>query len=215
MPTAVSEEISNKTRAYAENIRKQLQELGGDFGLKGWRIGLLVVEVQDKNVWEILGYETETAFRNFVRIGRSTWFRTSRLTREIALPLMKKEMLTRKSLERLTLENAELLLKLDDRRKFAQSWVTKALTMNEQDFAAQVDHVLENNEEPEEGLGKPESNSTLKIEMKASQKRFILESMKEFAVKWNEDSEHSDSQLKLDDDAGILENLIADARAGW
>src|SRR5208282_2940315 len=102
MPTAVAEDVSNKTRAYAENIRKQLQELGGDFALKGWRIGLLVVEVQDKNVWEILGYETETAFRNFVRIGRSTWFRTARLTREIALPLMKKEMLTRKSLERLT-----------------------------------------------------------------------------------------------------------------
>jgi hypothetical protein len=210
MPSAVAEPetVSQKTKAYAENIKKQLMEFAGDFGPRCWRLGFLAIEVKEKNVWSILGYETETAFRVSLKIGRSTWFRTRRLTEEIAVPLIRKEMLTRKSLDRLTLENAELLLKLDDRSKFSQSWVTKALTMNEQDFEAQVDHVLENTDEPEEGLGAPDSNSVWRIRCKSSQKKFIQESMKEFA-------ERQDPPLALDDEGGILEALVADARSGW
>ena len=214
MPTAVVEEtVSQKTKAYAENIKKQLMEFAGDFGPRCWRLGFLAIEVKEKNIWSILGYETEAAFRISIKIGRSTWFRTRRLTEEIAVPLIRKELLTRKSLDRLTLENAELLLKLDDRRKFAQSWVTKALTMNEEEFSDQVDHVLENNDEPEEGLGKSDSNSVWRIHCKTSQKKFCQETLKEFAVRWNE--EHADSQLALDDEAGILEGCLADMRSGW
>jgi hypothetical protein len=72
MPTAVAEEVSVKTKAYAENIKKQLMEFAGDFGPRCWRLGYLAIEVKEKQVWAILGYDTETAFRVSLKIGRST-----------------------------------------------------------------------------------------------------------------------------------------------
>jgi hypothetical protein len=206
MPTEVAEAIEKKTRDHALAVEKELAEVF-NLGPRLWKGGFLIVrEIQDKKLWQVRSFESENKYREFLRIGRSTWYRTARLTREVALPLLEKDLLTRARLDRLTLENAELLLDLDERRRFNPTWVEKALTMSEADFEAQVQHVIANNEEPEEGLGAPESQVILKWKMATSQREMILETIKEFATRQEE---------PLDNEPQRLVEMLADYKAGW
>jgi len=195
----VGKQIEAKTKAHAEGVRDQLVELGGDFGGRYWKCGLLASEVHESKIWEILGFDSESAFRESVKIGRSTYFRCRRLAMEIGQPLMKKELVTRARLNRLTLENAEQLLRLDERRRFSASWVEKALTMKESQFEAEVDHVVLNDTEPETATS--ESMGFIKIPVTNSQKQAIMMTMQAVAV------EHG---LEADDLGGIQEALAAD-----
>jgi hypothetical protein len=197
----VGEQTKAKTKAWAEGVRDQLTELGEDFGGRYWKCGLLAVEAHEGHAWEILGLESEQDFREAVRIGRSTYFRCRRLAGEIALPLMKKDLITRKRLDRLTLENAEELIRLPEKQRFSPKWVEKALTMPNGKFEEHVSHWILNNTEPEEELGKKENQVFLKIQMFQSQKDVILSTFAEFA---------SAEGIEKDDLAGALEGICAD-----
>jgi hypothetical protein len=199
----VGKEVELKTKARADEIRDQLAELGRDFGGRYWSLGLLAAEVAKTRIWEILNFESETDFRISVKIGRSTYYRCRRLATEIALPLLEKEVLTRARLNRLTLENAEQLLRLDTRRRFSESWVERALTMTEAEFQEQVDHVIENGEDPETDLGQKEKLARLVIHCTASQKEVIENTFAEFA-------HAQDPPLEKDDYGKILEFICAE-----
>jgi hypothetical protein len=121
---------------------------------------------------------------------------------EIGKPLMAKELVTRARLNRLTLENAEQLLRLDVRRRFSESWVEKALTMTESEFEAQVDHVCENDTDPEDTTI-TDPLSVLKIRCTASQKEIIEATFKDFARNF-------DPPIELDNYGQICEALCAD-----
>jgi len=195
----VAEEISQKTKDYAMRIEEQMLSVAGEFKSRYWTLGLGAAEIKQKSLWEIRGYDSEQAYREYLGIGRSTYFRCRRLAMEIGQPLMKKELVTRARLNRLTLENAEQLLRLDERRRFSVSWVEKSLTMTESQFETEVDHVVLNDTEPEEAT--TESQSFIKIPVTASQKNVIMAEFREVAA------EHG---LEVDDLGGICEAMTAD-----
>lgn len=197
----VGKHIEAKTKAHAEEVRDQLLELAGEFGGRYWKCGLLAAEVHQSKIWEILGLVSESAFRESIKIGRSTYFRCRRLATEIAQPLLKKELVTRARLNRLTLENAEQLLRLDERRRFAAAWVEKAITMKEAEFEIEVDHCMLNDDDVD--LGKPEAQAVLKIHMTAGQKNVIEATFRDFA-------RAQDPPLEIDDYSHILEFLCAE-----
>lgn len=196
------EVISQKTKDYAMRIEEQMLSVAGEFKSRYWTVGLGAVEIKEKNLWEVRGYESESAYREYLGIGRSTYYRCRRLAMEIGKPLIDKGMLTRARLNRLTLENAEQLLRLDVRRRFSESWVEKSLTMTESQFEAQVDHVLENDTEPEDATI-TDPLALLKIRCTESQKEVIEATFRDFA-------RNHDPVLELDDYAGIVEGMCAD-----
>jgi hypothetical protein len=196
------EVISQKTKDYAMKVEEQMLAVAGEFKSRYWTLGLGAADIKEKKLYEVLGHDSEQAYREYLGIGRSTYFRCRRLAQEIAQPLLKKELVTRARLNRLTLENAEQLLRLDIRRRFSESWVEKSLTMTESQFEAQVDHVLENDTEPEDVVD-VDALAVLKIRMTASQKQVILATFEEFA-------RAQDPPLEVDDHSHILEFMCAE-----
>jgi hypothetical protein len=194
-----AKQIEARTKARAEEVKGQLLECSSDLGKRNWKIGLLAAEAHDNRLFEVLGYESEQDFRISVKIGRSTYFRDRRLAMEIGRPLLQKELLTRSRLDRLTLENADQLLRLDARRRFSESWVEKAMTMTEEQFEAEVDRVVLNGDETETTITDPAS--LIKIRCTESQKAVILAEFREIAA------EHG---IEVDDLGGILEAGMAD-----
>lgn len=195
-------QIEAKTKARAEEVKGQLLECSSDLGKRNWKIGLLAAEAHDGRLYEVLGYESEQAFRISVKIGRSTYFRDRRLAMEIGRQLLQKELLTRARLDRLTLENAEQLLRLDIRRRFSVAWVEKAMTMTEEQFEDEVDRVVLNGEE-EAAATITDPLALLKIRCTESQKEIIEATFRDFA-------RNHDPVLELDDYAGIVEGMCAD-----
>lgn len=196
------EVISQKTKDFAMRIEQQMLDVASDFKSRYWTLGLGAFEIKDKNLWEIRAYESENAYREYLGIGRSTYYRWRRLATEIGKPLIDKGLVTRARLNRLTGENAEQLLRLDVRRRFSESWVEKALTMKESEFEAQVDHVLENNTEPEDATI-TDPLSVLKIRCTASQKEIIEATFRDFARNF-------DPPIELDNYGQIAEAMCAD-----
>ena len=196
------EVISQKTKEYAMKVEEQMLAVAGEFKSRYWTLGLGAANIKEKSLWEVLGYESETTYREYLGIGRSTYYRCRRLAMEIGKPLLEKHLVTRARLNRLTLENAEQLLRLDVRRRFSESWVEKALTMTESQFEAQVDHVLENDTEPEDTTD-VDPLAVLKIRCTATQKAVIEATFRDFA-------RTNDPPLELDDYAGIAEAMCAD-----
>jgi hypothetical protein len=205
MPTEVAEQIQTQTKAYAKEVEKKLKAINDDFGPKYWEMAELIAEVHEKNLWQILGYENVKAYVETLSIAKSGWYAKRRHWQEFAKIALDKDVITRARLKRMPAQNVNHLLRLDERRRFDQRWIEKALTMKESEFEEQVDHVLENQTEPEEGLGKSESRATLKIDCSVGQKTFILESFMEFAKK---------NEIATDDYAKILEDLCAEWRSG-
>lgn len=200
-----AEVISQKTKDYAMKIEEQMLSVAGEFKSRYWTLGLGAAEIKEKNLWEVLGYESESAYREYLGIGRSTYYRCRRLAMEIGKPLIDKGLVTRARLNRLTLENAEQLLRLDARRRFSESWIEKAITMTESEFERLVDQVLLNGEEPEEATTK-DPLSVMKIRMLASQRAVIEATFEEFRGHARDEG----VMLEADDLAGILEGLCSD-----
>jgi hypothetical protein len=194
------EVISQKTKDYAMRIEEQMLAVAGEFKSRYWTLGLGAAEIKEKKLYEIRGYERKKAYREYLGIGRWTYFRCRRLAMEIGQPLMKKELVMRARLNRLTLENAEQLLRLDVRRRFSESWVEKAITMKESEFEAQVDAVLLNGEEPE-GATVTDPLSIMKIHMLASQRAVIESTFADFRFYVRSQYIH----FKADILAGILD----------
>lgn len=202
--TEVAEQISQRTKDHAMRIEEQMLAVAGEFKSRYWTLGLGAAEISEKRLWEVRGFSSEQAYRNFLDIGRSTYFRCRRLATEIAKPLLKKELVTRARLNRLTLENAEQLLRLDERRRFSASWVEKAITMKETEFEIEVDNVLLNGDDEETTTKDP--LSVMKIRMLQSQRDVIEATFEEFRTHMLD----QDVRLEADDLAGILEGLCAD-----
>jgi hypothetical protein len=203
MPTENQEQVQQRTKKYASEVEKELKALRSEGGPKAWREAELIYEADDKKLWAILGYETMRGFYESLYIGRSTWYSRLRYFgwAKIALD---REAITRARLNRMPMQNVKQLLRLDDRRRFDQRWIEKALTMTESDFEAAVDAVLAGADEDD--ANQPESRSVLKIPCTVSQKEFYLDSFAAFAKR-------QDPPLELDDEAHILELALADMRA--
>lgn len=206
-PTAMSEEMQKKTKARAEAVRNELQTLNDDDLPRSWRQAELIAEVHQKHLWQILGFESERGFYEKVGVGRSTWHSRLRLWNMWAAIALDKDKITKARLKRLRMQNVKQLLRLDTKRQFDDRWIEKAINMSESDFEAAVDQVLENVNADENELTQPEARTTFKIRCTVSQKQFYADSFMEFAKAQN-------PPLKLDDEAGILQMILASWLAG-
>jgi len=198
--TEVAEEIKTRTKKYASEVEKELKALRSEGGPKAWREAELIYESDDKKLWAILGYETMRGFYESLYIGRSTWYSRLRYFGWAKIAL-EREAITRARLNRMPMQNVKQLLRLDDRRRFDQRWIEKALTMTESDFEAAVDAILAGADEDDSN--QPESRTLLKVPCTVSQKAFYLEGFAVFAKR-------QDPPLELDDEAHILELAMAD-----
>jgi hypothetical protein len=204
----VSEEnkaIDKKTKEHALEVENKLKELAEDLGPKYWKMACLISEVHGKALWRILGHKTAQAYRESLMISKGAWFERRRLWDAWAGIAIERELITRAKLDRMRSQNVKQLLRLDEKRRFNPKWIEKALTLTEGALEAQVDHVLENNEEPETSLNQPESRAVLKVSMSTSQKAKVLEIMDRFA-----DAESIDK----DDQGKILELWAAEIESG-
>lgn len=203
MATENQEQVQQRTKKYASEVERELKALRSEGGPKAWREAELIYAADDQKLWAILGYETMRGFYESLYIGRSTWYSRLRYFgwAKIALD---REAITRARLNRMPMQNVKQLLRLDDRRRFDQRWIEKALTMTESDFEAAVDAVLEGAEEDDSN--QPESRTLLKVPCTVSQKTFYLEAFSIFAKR-------QDPPLELDDEAHILELCLADVVA--
>ena len=200
-----NKQIEQRTKAYAQKVRDELKDLNSDLGPRYWKMAELITEVKEKTLWQILGAESETEFRESLFIGRSSWYEKWRLFSEWAAVALNGEKITKAQLNRLPSQNVKQLMRLDVKRRFAAGWITKALTMKEADLTAQVDHVLLNDEEPEEAENQPESRAMFKVECTKSQKKVYELTMKSFG------REHD---IDLDDHAKLLELMCAEIASG-
>lgn len=203
MATENTEQVQQRTKKYADEIKSELKNLKSEEGPKSWRQAELIYEVNDKKLWQILGHETMRGFYEELFISRSTWYSRLKVF-EWANIAIDREAITRARLNRMPMQNVKQLQRLDDRRQYDQRWIEKAISMKESDFEAAVEAILAGGEDDD--ANQPESRSMLKINCSASQKTFILESMTEFAKR-------QDPPLELDDEAKILELAMAEMRS--
>jgi hypothetical protein len=204
MPTEVAQEISKKTKDHAKRIQQELKELTNDLGPRYWKTSERITEVHEAHLWQVLGYENETHFREELFISKGSWHEKIRLWREFAKPAMDKEALTRARLDRMPSQNAKQLLRIPDGRKFQAKWIEWALTLKEGQLEAKVDHILENNGD-ESTLGQAEARALLKISCTTSQKAFILDTMARFA---------DVHDIDKDDHGKIVEDMAAEIASG-
>lgn len=194
------EVISQKTKDYAMKIEAEILDAWGEIsGRRQWTVGLGALDIKQKELWRVRGFESDTAYREFLNVKRSSWMNWRRLADLIGKPLMEKKGWSRKRLDRLTMANAEQLTRLDERRRFNDAWLEKALTMTEAKFEMEVDHVVLNDTEPETVTS--ESMGFIKIPVTGSQKSVIMAEFREIAA------EHG---IEVDDLGGILEAGMAD-----
>jgi hypothetical protein len=205
MATENEEQVKQRTKKYALEVEAELKQLKADEQPKAWRQAELIYEVHDKSLWQILGHESVRSYLESLFISRSGWYSKRKYYGEWAKIALEREVITRKRLDRMPMQNVKHLLRLDERRRFDQRWVEKALNMKESDFEAAVDAILAGGQDDD--ANQPESRAVLRINCTTSQKEFILESFAEFAKR-------QDPPLELDDEGHILELICADMRAG-
>lgn len=208
MATEVAEQVEQKTKSYALDLEKQLKELTGDLSRRYWKMAELISTVHKKQTWAILGHESCNAYREIVfKVSKGTWYERRRLWDEFAVTCLERDLLTRARLDRLTSQNAKQLLRLPEKKRFGVKWIELAMTLTESELEAKVDHVLENDTEPED-VPTADPFALLKIRCTASQKQFIIETLEECA-------KQQDPPLNATDDAGrLVELILADWRAG-
>lgn len=206
-PTQVSEEVSKKTREYAMKIEEELKDLlNDDLGPRYWRKCELMSLAHEKNIWQIRGFETERAWREAMFISRASWYQKMRNWNEWAAMALDKDVITRARLNRMPSQNVKQLLRLEVKQRFAQKWIERALALKETDMEAAVDAFLENDGD-ETAADSAESYTLLKFRCTVAQKQFVLDGLQEFA-------KAQKPELPLDDEAGILEKLIASWLSG-
>jgi hypothetical protein len=204
--TEVAETIKKRTKEYALKVENRIKRIANSLGSTYWDLAELISDVHDKCLWQILGHESEREYQESLLISRSSWFEKRRIWDEWCSPAIQNEKITRAQLKRMQSQNVKQLMRLDKKRMFDDKWITWALTLKEGELEEKVDHVLVNQEDPNEESS-DDSRAILKVEMSKTQKKFILESMKVFA-------EVQEPPIPLEDEGRILELMVADARSG-
>lgn len=200
----VREEVSQKTKDYALKVEGELRELADSLGPRYWKMAELIYTVKEKNTWQILGYESQQAYREYLMVPKATWFERRRLWEEWAKPALKDDKITKARLNRLPSQNVKQLLRLGSPRMFKENWIVKALELTEERLEAEIDHVLENNTETVSF--EADSGAILKLHCTLSQKSMILDKVHEWLRR---------QEMPIDEEARGLELMLGDYSAGW
>lgn len=200
----VSEQVTAKTKEYAKKVVAKLKDLTNKFIPDYWEISETISEIHEKNIWQILGYETRDAFIEEFPLSKGSWYERKKLWETWCGPAIEGDHITRGRLNRMRSQNVKQLLRLNDKRMFHQKWIEWALNLTEKELEAKVDHACENATEPEEMT--TESAALFKLRCSQSQKMMFLETLHEFSRR---------QEIPLDDEAHALEFILADYKSGW
>jgi len=198
MATEVALEITKKMKDEANKVDEEIRRVTGNIWREWVTLGELGAEVRKKELWRILGFIAEDAYRTDLNIGRSTWYSAIRLIEVL------KPALGRQRLLRLSKCNAEQLAKLNGKDLENPHWYEKALELSGEKFESAVERrrtSYNNNGE----MTEVENREWLKFRVYESQKKAIEATLAEFAKKNN---------LDASDRGRVLELLCAEVAAG-
>jgi hypothetical protein len=131
MATEQEVEFSQKIRAEAKKFDKEVREITTLLGRSPIKLGVLIKDVRDKNLYTYLGFKELDDYRVELGIARSTWYANLRVVDNLS-------KLPRKKLLQLTAKNGEWLIKLPEKDRYKDHWIEDALSMKEEEFGAKV-----------------------------------------------------------------------------
>jgi hypothetical protein len=156
MATEQEKEFSQKIRAEAKKFDKELRETALFMARSGTKLGVLLKDIRDKNLYTYLGFKELDDYRIELGVGRSTWYANLRIVDHLP-------KLPRKILLQLTAKNAEWLIKLPEKERYKEQWVQDALSMKEEEFGAKVIKYVNKKINGADPAGKIEQRVTVKI----------------------------------------------------
>jgi hypothetical protein len=191
--TEVAKDISAKLKALAKKADAAITAISEALNKRGPALGLWIEKINKDSLWHILGFESENDYRDFKRIGRSTWFEWKRLRNGLSrLPV--------RDFLRLTAANAAQLVRLSEKQRYDKKWINLAIEKSESEFTALVDKAVD------DGDGDPQRDpgTWFKVRMTKSQAKMVDECLDEFAEQHEE--------LEKDNRGMLLEFLCLEWR---
>ena len=192
--------VSKKLLDRANQAQKLIVTLWSSFKRKPMALGIAIAKARAQNIWSVLGFESENAWREHLDIGRSTWFRSGRIAE-----LCMKGGIPERELLKISVDNAEILLDLPARQLKVSKWWKLAQEKKASELAALVEKAL-----PEGKDGKPEkADPTVERRVKLdlflyeTQRTVILDGVKAF---------NKENNIPLDDIGRGLELIISEVR---
>ena len=187
--------VSKKLLDRATQVQKLITHLWASFKRKPMALGIAIAKAKAQNIWSVLGFESENAWRESLDIGRSTWFRSGRVAE-----LCMKGHVPEKELLKMTVDNAEILLDLPGKQLKQPKWWKLAQEKKAHELAELVAQALPAGKDGEAAAPVVESRVKWTVHMYEGQKKVIAEAMREFA---------RENSIPLDDEGRILELICA------
>lgn len=190
--------VSKKLLEKATQTQKLIVTLWTSFKRKPMALGIVIAKARKQNLWSVLNYESENAWREHLDIGRSTWFRSGGIAEKLmAAGVPEKELL------KMTIDNAEILLNLPGRQLKNPKWWRLAQEKKACELAELVEKALPAGAEEKADAATVERRVKLELHLYDTQRTAILEAVKEF------NREHG---IPLDDVGRGLELMVAEVR---
>jgi len=190
--------VSKKLVDKAKEHQKLIVHLWSSFRCKPMALGIAIAQARKHNVWSILNFESENAWRENLDIGRSTWFRSG----GIAEKLMKAGV-PEKELLKWSLDNGEIMLDLSAKQLKQTGWWKLAREKKACELAELVEKALPAGKDGDKSEPEVERRVSLNVHLYDSQRTVILEGVKEF------NREHG---IALDDIGRGLELIVAEVK---
>lgn len=179
-------DIEARLNAEAEALDTEARSLHGELGRNAMRLAWICYRMKTTSLYKRRGYETVSDWRIAAGIGRSTYYRGTRIVEALAPRLDKEELL------KLPLENSDWLARLPESKRYDPQMLEDAKTMTEEKFIPKVTEFLV-------GAARPEERSWFRRQMYISQINTLKQAMAKIA-KENE---------IIDNDGRVLEIIAA------
>jgi len=155
-------------------------------------VGWIGAEVKRERLFQAMGFDGESEFRQHLGVGRSTWFRYVRLAESL-------KKLPKEDFLKLRAENADYLIDLPEEQRYNTVLIKNAQEMKEEDF----EKVTRQFRAEEDQIDEADVIVLLKYRMPESRRSVIKDTIKWFA---------EDHDLDIEDESRTLELICAEIR---
>ena len=184
-----AEDRKHEAKKYFNAILKA----GGMVSSMSLRIGWNAYQLKKKNLFVMLGFETEAEAARAAGVGESTWFAQIRVAE--AFDGMDEDLFcSMKS------ANAKALADLPESKRFDSVWIRRAGVDKIEEFAEAIDRELDGKARASDGK---ERSVALKLTMPTSRKKAVESGLKEYA-----------KEIGAKDEGEALEKMVAEHTTG-
>jgi len=162
-------EISGKMKARAKEYDAKLCKAKESSRTSTLEVGWWGAKIKAEGLFPVLGFDSETAYYESRRVGRSTWYSMVRLA-ESFKNLPEKEFL------KFNAECAKMLAKLPEEKRYNKDLIKKAQEM----MAPQFERVIVKYKAAQDKIEEGDVSVTLKFRMPLSMRDFIVATLDEF-----------------------------------